>query len=63
MQSAHHLHLFVTTDPQNAWDLLHEERSLMTRLTTSCADLDDILGGGISCKQVTEIGLSSFPLF
>ncbi|KAG6749383.1 hypothetical protein POTOM_046428 [Populus tomentosa] len=54
--AAHHLHLFVTTDPQNAWDLLHEERSLMTRLTTSCADLDDILGGGISCKQVTEIG-------
>ncbi|XP_011016409.1 PREDICTED: DNA repair protein RAD51 homolog 3-like isoform X2 [Populus euphratica] len=47
---------WIAVDPQNAWDLLHEERSLMTRLTTSCADLDDILGGGISCKQVTEIG-------
>ncbi|KAJ6879184.1 DNA repair protein RAD51 [Populus alba x Populus x berolinensis] len=47
---------WIVADPQNAWDLLHEERSLMTRLTTSCADLDDILGGGISCKQVTEIG-------
>ncbi|KAF9668820.1 hypothetical protein SADUNF_Sadunf14G0043100 [Salix dunnii] len=47
---------WIAVDPQNAWDLLHEERSLMTRITTSCADLDDILGGGISCKQVTEIG-------
>ncbi|CAN1345992.1 DNA repair protein RAD51 homolog 3 [Linum perenne] len=40
---------------QNAWDILHEEES-MTRITTSCADLDNILGGGISCKEVTEIG-------
>ncbi|CAN0889843.1 DNA repair protein RAD51 homolog 3 [Linum grandiflorum] len=39
---------------QNAWDILHEEES-MTRITTSCADLDNILGGGISCKEVTEI--------
>ncbi|KAJ6400399.1 hypothetical protein OIU84_015950 [Salix udensis] len=47
---------WIAVDQQNAWDLLHEERSLMTRISTSCADLDDILGGGISCKQVTEIG-------
>ncbi|GAB2272000.1 DNA repair protein rad51c [Dionaea muscipula] len=40
---------------QSAWDMLHEEESL-TRITTSCVDLDNILGGGISCKQVTEIG-------
>ncbi|XP_012083596.1 DNA repair protein RAD51 homolog 3 [Jatropha curcas] len=40
---------------QNAWDMLHEEQSLV-RITTSCADLDNILGGGISCKEVTEIG-------
>lgn len=46
---------FVITGAQNAWDMLHEEKSL-TRITTSCADLDNILGGGISCKEVTEIG-------
>ncbi|OAY37535.1 DNA repair protein RAD51 homolog 3 isoform X3 [Manihot esculenta] len=40
---------------QNAWDMLQEESSL-TRITTSCADLDNILGGGITCKEVTEIG-------
>ncbi|KVH89183.1 DNA recombination and repair protein Rad51, C-terminal [Cynara cardunculus var. scolymus] len=40
---------------QNAWDMLQEEKTLV-RITTSCADLDDILGGGISCKEVTEIG-------
>ncbi|XP_027106461.1 DNA repair protein RAD51 homolog 3 isoform X1 [Coffea eugenioides] len=40
---------------QTAWDMLHEEESCR-RITTSCADLDDILGGGISCKEVTEIG-------
>ncbi|CAI0393737.1 unnamed protein product [Linum tenue] len=40
---------------QNAWDILLEEES-MTRITTSCAELDKILGGGISCKEVTEIG-------
>ncbi|PKI70414.1 hypothetical protein CRG98_009189 [Punica granatum] len=35
--------------------MLHEEE-LFTRITTSSADLDNILGGGISCKEVTEIG-------
>ncbi|KAK1559208.1 hypothetical protein Q3G72_011846 [Acer saccharum] len=45
----------VINGAQNAWDMLHEEESL-TRITTSCADLDNILGGGINCKEVTEIG-------
>uniref|UniRef100_A0A1J3FEU1 DNA repair protein RAD51 homolog 3 n=1 Tax=Noccaea caerulescens TaxID=107243 RepID=A0A1J3FEU1_NOCCA len=40
---------------KNAWDMLHEEESL-PRITTSCSDLDNILGGGISCRDVTEIG-------
>ncbi|OWM64925.1 DNA repair protein RAD51 homolog 3 [Punica granatum] len=40
---------------QTAWEMLHEEE-LFTRITTSSADLDNILGGGISCKEVTEIG-------
>ncbi|XP_059651566.1 DNA repair protein RAD51 homolog 3 [Cornus florida] len=40
---------------QTAWDMLHEEE-LSTRITTSSADLDNILGGGINCKEVTEIG-------
>ncbi|XP_024023085.1 DNA repair protein RAD51 homolog 3 isoform X2 [Morus notabilis] len=40
---------------QTAWDMLHEEQ-LLRRITTSCADLDNILGGGINCKEVTEIG-------
>ncbi|GAB2230873.1 hypothetical protein Droror1_Dr00015168 [Drosera rotundifolia] len=35
--------------------MLHEEDSLR-RITTSCTDLDHILGGGISCREVTEIG-------
>ncbi|CAN6825283.1 unnamed protein product [Brassica oleracea] len=40
---------------KNAWDMLHEEEAL-PRITTSCSDLDKILGGGISCRDVTEIG-------
>ena len=39
---------------QSAWDMLQEEEVLV-RITTSCADLDNILGGGISCKEVNEI--------
>ncbi|CAL9218927.1 unnamed protein product [Arabidopsis halleri] len=38
---------------KNAWDMLHEEESL-PRITTSCSDLDSILGGGISCRDVSE---------
>ncbi|KAI4356783.1 hypothetical protein L6164_000775 [Bauhinia variegata] len=40
---------------QTAWAMLNEE-NLSQRITTSCADLDSILDGGISCKEVTEIG-------
>ncbi|KAL1211754.1 putative DNA repair protein RAD51 [Cardamine amara subsp. amara] len=40
---------------KNAWDMLHEEDSL-PRISKSCSDLDIILGGGISCRDVTEIG-------
>lgn len=35
--------------------MLNEEEAL-PRITTSCSDLDKILGGGISCRDVTEIG-------
>ncbi|KAL9671639.1 hypothetical protein QQ045_009209 [Rhodiola kirilowii] len=45
----------VLSCSQSAWDMLHEE-VVFGRITTSCAELDEILGGGISCKQVTEIG-------
>ncbi|KAF5466986.1 hypothetical protein F2P56_016863 [Juglans regia] len=40
---------------QTAWDMLHEDE-MFPRITTSCLDLDNILGGGINCKEVTEIG-------
>ncbi|XAR63181.1 ATP diphosphatase [Bertholletia excelsa] len=43
------------TGAQTAWDMLLEE-DLCRRITTSCTDLDDILCGGITCKEVTEIG-------
>ncbi|KAK9266970.1 hypothetical protein L1049_012641 [Liquidambar formosana] len=46
-------HLIVN-GAQTAWDMLHED--WFTHITTSCAVLDNILGGGISCKEVTEIG-------
>ncbi|CAI9103678.1 OLC1v1002209C1 [Oldenlandia corymbosa var. corymbosa] len=49
------LMLSCWTGAQSAWDMLHEEEACK-RITTSCSDLDDILGGGISCKEVTEIG-------
>ncbi|KAK6162515.1 hypothetical protein DH2020_002356 [Rehmannia glutinosa] len=42
------------TRAQTAWDILHEEESSIC-ITTSCSDLDEILGGGIRCKEVTEI--------
>ncbi|XP_010544643.1 PREDICTED: DNA repair protein RAD51 homolog 3 [Tarenaya hassleriana] len=45
----------VINGAKNAWDILSEEESL-ARITTSCSDLDNILGGGISCREVTEIG-------
>ncbi|XP_075494014.1 LOW QUALITY PROTEIN: DNA repair protein RAD51 homolog 3-like [Primulina tabacum] len=45
----------IVNGAQRAWDMLNEEGSSI-RITTSCSNLDDILGGGISCKEVTEIG-------
>ncbi|KAK9076446.1 hypothetical protein SSX86_004780 [Deinandra increscens subsp. villosa] len=48
--------LTVVNGAQSAWDMLQEEETTRVHITTSCADLDSILGGGISCKEVTEIG-------
>ncbi|CAN4096834.1 unnamed protein product [Withania somnifera] len=45
----------IVNGAQSAWEMLNEEE-LLGRITTSCSELDDILGGGISCKEVTEIG-------
>ncbi|MFS7942596.1 putative DNA recombination and repair protein Rad51 [Helianthus anomalus] len=45
----------IVNGAQSAWDMLQEEETSI-HITTSCADLDSILGGGISCKEVTEIG-------
>lgn len=43
---------------RTAWDMFHED-DFFTRITTSCADMDNMLGGGINCKELTEIGQSS----
>ncbi|XP_074558475.1 DNA repair protein RAD51 homolog 3 isoform X1 [Curcuma longa] len=40
---------------QTAWDMLSEEQ-MQRHITTGCEELDTILGGGIHCKAVTEIG-------
>ncbi|KAG8391649.1 hypothetical protein BUALT_Bualt01G0209300 [Buddleja alternifolia] len=45
----------IMNGAQTAWDMLHEEESSIC-ITTSCSDLDEILGGGIRSKEVTEIG-------
>ncbi|XP_052179769.1 DNA repair protein RAD51 homolog 3 isoform X2 [Diospyros lotus] len=45
----------IIAGAQTAWDMLNEEDTSRC-ITTSCADLDNILGGGINCKEVTEIG-------
>ncbi|XP_074272922.1 DNA repair protein RAD51 homolog 3 [Silene latifolia] len=39
---------------QTAWEMLSDES--LNRVTTSCTDIDNILGGGIGCREVTEIG-------
>lgn len=44
----------ILNGAQTAWDMLQEDSC--SQITTSCKDLDKILGGGISCKEVTEIG-------
>lgn len=43
------------TGAETAWDLLHKEK-FISRITTSCADLDNLLGGGVNSSEVTEIG-------
>ncbi|XP_011628330.1 DNA repair protein RAD51 homolog 3 isoform X2 [Amborella trichopoda] len=45
----------IVAGAQTAWDILCEDRT-MNHITTSCEDLDGILGGGISCKEITEVG-------
>ncbi|KAG0468487.1 hypothetical protein HPP92_017815 [Vanilla planifolia] len=40
---------------QSAWEMLEEEK-ILNYISTGCEDFDDILGGGISCKEVTEVG-------
>ncbi|KAF3785855.1 DNA repair RAD51-like protein 3 [Nymphaea thermarum] len=39
---------------ETAWDMLQEEETCR-HITTSCEELDNILGGGIHCKELTEI--------
>ncbi|ESW06853.1 hypothetical protein PHAVU_010G082100 [Phaseolus vulgaris] len=48
-------HTTVVGGGQTAWDMLNDEK-FSSYITTSCVDLDNILGGGIKCKDVTEIG-------
>ncbi|KAI3791471.1 hypothetical protein L2E82_05241 [Cichorium intybus] len=45
----------IVKGAQSAWDMLQEEETLV-RITTSSLDFDNILGGGIICKEATEIG-------
>eukprot|EP00268_Persea_americana_P017295 TRINITY_DN18329_c0_g2_i1.p2 TRINITY_DN18329_c0_g2~~TRINITY_DN18329_c0_g2_i1.p2 ORF type:complete len:129 (+),score=29.58 TRINITY_DN18329_c0_g2_i1:191-577(+) len=45
----------IINGARTAWDILRDEQTL-TRITTSCEEVDTILGGGINCKEVTEIG-------
>ncbi|XP_040376091.1 DNA repair protein RAD51 homolog 3 isoform X3 [Oryza brachyantha] len=45
----------VLKGAQNAWDMLSDEQS-RKHINTGSADLNNILGGGIHCKEVTEIG-------
>ncbi|CAN6562643.1 unnamed protein product [Malus baccata var. baccata] len=53
----------IVNGEQNAWEMLHEEVSF-PRITTSSDDLDNILGGGINYKEVTEVGLLfSYPIW
>ncbi|KAI3781485.1 hypothetical protein L2E82_11500 [Cichorium intybus] len=45
----------IVKGAQSAWDMLQEEETLV-RITTSSLDFDNILGGGIIFKEVTEVG-------
>ncbi|KAK3164608.1 hypothetical protein QOZ80_1AG0021800 [Eleusine coracana subsp. coracana] len=40
---------------QNAWDMLSDEQS-QKHIPTGSTGINNILGGGIHCKEVTEIG-------
>ncbi|KAL2892441.1 DNA repair protein RAD51-like protein 3, partial [Bienertia sinuspersici] len=44
----------ILNGAQTAWEMLHENSCM--QITTSSEDVDNILGGGISCREVTEIG-------
>uniref|UniRef100_A0A7C9CVE7 DNA repair protein RAD51 homolog 3 n=2 Tax=Opuntia streptacantha TaxID=393608 RepID=A0A7C9CVE7_OPUST len=46
--------LAIVNGGQTAWEMLQADSC--SRISTSSTDLDKILGGGISCKEVTEIG-------
>ncbi|XP_038879235.1 DNA repair protein RAD51 homolog 3 isoform X2 [Benincasa hispida] len=45
----------IVNGAETAWDMLHKEQ-FISRITTSCADLDNLLGGGVNSSEVTEIG-------
>ncbi|KAG2589539.1 DNA repair protein RAD51 homolog 3-like isoform X1 [Panicum virgatum] len=45
----------ILAGAQSAWDMLSDEQS-QKHITTGSGDLNNILGGGIHCKEVTEIG-------
>ena len=34
---------------------LHEERKDLKKITTGCPELDQILGGGIEARSITEV--------
>jgi len=47
----------ILAGAQSAWDMLSDEQS-QKHITTGSGDLNNILGGGIHCKEVTEIGFN-----
>lgn len=47
-------HIFVGA--RTAWEMLSDEQNLK-HISTGCEDLNDILGGGIRCGEVTEVGM------
>ncbi|RYQ98560.1 hypothetical protein Ahy_B07g086300 [Arachis hypogaea] len=51
----HQLGIVILLTSMTAWTMLNDEK-FSTRIMTSCVDLDNILGGGITCKEVTELG-------
>lgn len=38
------------------------EEQMQRHISTGCDDLDTILGGGIHCKEVTEVGTHRGPV-